>query len=143
LLGNTVAQTSKNSAQIVPAQAVILDWRDCIPEIDAAIIAAPTGVHSEIAAAMLKSGKHVLVEKPMTIDRADANQLLGLAAAKRLTLQVGRRNAVTCMFRGNLDLDRGFIQLLEVDGDFDRIDPVIEATQFICLLYNQIMISRL
>jgi predicted dehydrogenase len=87
-ISDPVDDALQNAAKLysVPTFA---DYRDCIPKIDAAIIAAPTGVHFEIAAAMLKSGKHVLVEKPLTIDRDEANQLLGLAAAKRLTLQVG------------------------------------------------------
>ena len=44
------------------------DYRDCIDSIDAAVIAAPTGAHAEIARTLLKAGKHLLVEKPLTID---------------------------------------------------------------------------
>ena len=70
----------------VPTHA---DYRDCIPEIDAAVIAAPTDMHAEIAENLLKAGKHVLAEKPLTIDRDDANRLAMLANKKNLTLQVG------------------------------------------------------
>jgi len=70
----------------VPTHA---DYRDCLPEIDAAVIAAPTDRHADIAENLLSAGKHVFAEKPMTIQRDDANRLAALAAAKKLTLQVG------------------------------------------------------
>ncbi len=70
----------------VPIQA---DYRDCIPHIDAAVIAAPTDAHAEIAKTLLKAGKHLLVEKPLTVHADDAQRLAMLAAAHRLTLQVG------------------------------------------------------
>ena len=54
---------------------VYADYRDCLPEIDAAVIAAPTDMHAEIAQTLLSAGKHVLVEKPLTIERDDANRL--------------------------------------------------------------------
>jgi len=70
----------------VPAYA---DYRDCMSGIDAAVIAAPTRHHADIAKTLLKAGKHLLVEKPLADDPADARRLAMLAAARRLTLQVG------------------------------------------------------
>ncbi len=69
--------------------ATYADYRDCIPAIDAAVIAAPTDAHAEIAKALLKAGKHLFVEKPLTVESADAQRLAMLAAARNLTLQVG------------------------------------------------------
>jgi len=65
------------------------DYRDCIPLIDAAIVAAPTDLHAEIATELLKAGKHVLAEKPLAANGVDAQRLALLARSKRLTLQVG------------------------------------------------------
>lgn len=65
------------------------DYRDLIPKIDAAIIAAPTDAHAAIAADLISAGKHVMVEKPITITSADADKLVQMAARKRVTLQVG------------------------------------------------------
>lgn len=78
----------KNAEELfgVPVHA---DYRDCLPEIDAAVIAAPTDMHANIAQTLLSAGKHVLVEKPLTIERDDANRLSALANAKKVTLQVG------------------------------------------------------
>ncbi len=65
------------------------DYRELISKVDAAVIAAPTGAHAAIATDLLKAGKHLLVEKPLTATSEDAQRLAMLAGAKRLTLQVG------------------------------------------------------
>jgi predicted dehydrogenase len=56
---------------------------------DALIIAAPAEAHHALAAAALRAGKHVLVEKPITATLAEADDLAALAAARQLVLQVG------------------------------------------------------
>jgi predicted dehydrogenase len=57
--------------------------------IDAATVAVPTVFHREIAGALLQHGKHVLVEKPISDKLSEAQELVALAAAKNLVLQVG------------------------------------------------------
>ncbi len=52
-------------------------------------IATPTVYHYEIAKQLLTAGKHVLVEKPITDNSAQAAELCELAKAKNLVLQVG------------------------------------------------------
>ena len=56
---------------------------------DALIIAAPAEMHHALAAAALRAGKHVLVEKPIAATLAEADDLAALAAAGRCVLQVG------------------------------------------------------
>jgi predicted dehydrogenase len=55
---------------------------------DAVIIATPTATHYKLAAAALKSGKHVLVEKSMTILKSHAQILCTLAKKNKLILMV-------------------------------------------------------
>lgn len=57
--------------------------------VDAASIATPTHTHFEIARALLARGKHLLIEKPITDNTAEARELSRLAAEKQLVLQVG------------------------------------------------------
>ncbi len=57
--------------------------------VDAASIATPTVSHFEIGRGLLEAGKHLLVEKPIANDPAQANALAELAAARQLVLQVG------------------------------------------------------
>jgi predicted dehydrogenase len=58
-------------------------------QIDAAIIAAPSRLHHAVAIDLLKHGVHVLVEKPVTLNVGDADELIAEAASRQLTLQVG------------------------------------------------------
>lgn len=56
------------------------DYRDVIEaDVDICLVASPTGYHHEHAKAALESGAHVLVEKPFTIDPADAWDLVETA----------------------------------------------------------------
>jgi predicted dehydrogenase len=56
---------------------------------DALNIVTPTVTHFELAKTLLALGKHVLVEKPMTDDTAQAAELIQLAQRKNCILQVG------------------------------------------------------
>ena len=56
---------------------------------DALIVAAPAEAHHALAAAALRAGKHVLVEKPIAATLAEADDLAALAAANHRVLQVG------------------------------------------------------
>lgn len=57
--------------------------------VDAATVATPTPTHFPIGTTLLNADKHVLVEKPITENTADARALAALAAAKKRVLQVG------------------------------------------------------
>jgi len=56
---------------------------------DAVSIVTPTHAHFESARSFLQAGKHVLVEKPMTDNAAEATELVQLARARNCILQVG------------------------------------------------------
>src|SRR5208282_2587351 len=52
-------------------------------------VVTPTTTHFEIAKQLLLQGKHVLVEKPMTDNSAQAAELIQIAQQKNCVLQVG------------------------------------------------------
>jgi predicted dehydrogenase len=56
---------------------------------DAVDIVATTTAHYELGKKALLSGKHIFVEKPITSELAQAQELLEIAAAKNLLIQVG------------------------------------------------------
>jgi predicted dehydrogenase len=57
--------------------------------VDAVVIATPVGTHFDLAAAALRAGKHVFVEKPLAASSSDASALIELAAARELVLMPG------------------------------------------------------
>jgi len=65
------------------------DHAPLLGRIDAAIIATPSRFHHAVAADLLEKGVHVFVEKPMTLNVGDADDLIAQAAARNLVLQVG------------------------------------------------------
>jgi len=65
------------------------DYRQVLDEIDAASIVVPTSLHYQVAKDLLEAGKHILLEKPMTVTLEEADELIALADGKGLVLQVG------------------------------------------------------
>ena len=57
--------------------------------VDAASVATPTSSHYDVARSLLQSGKHLLVEKPITDSTRQASELANMATDKNLILQVG------------------------------------------------------
>ncbi len=58
-------------------------------EVDAVVVACPTLQHASVVKAALDAGVHVLVEKPLSDRSGEARELVQLASAKQLVLQVG------------------------------------------------------
>ena len=58
------------------------------PEIDAIAVVTPVWTHYELAKAALQNGKHVFVEKPFTSNADQAQELIDLAARKKLKIMV-------------------------------------------------------
>jgi predicted dehydrogenase len=56
------------------------------PEVDVIYVSTPHPFHAEGARLALEHGKHVLVEKPFTLNAAEARAVVDLAAAKGLVV---------------------------------------------------------
>ncbi len=65
------------------------DHRPFVGRVQAAVIAAPTLHHHAVARDFLTAGTHLLVEKPLTSNLAQADELVELAAEHDSVLQVG------------------------------------------------------
>lgn len=59
------------------------------PSIEAVALATPAGSHHTLARAALLAGKHLLVEKPLTMNSAEAESLIDLARQQGRILMVG------------------------------------------------------
>lgn len=61
-------------------------------EIDVVVICAPSGLHSLISLSALKAGKHVLCEKPMALNVADAKKMNDVAHEQKRALFEVKQN---------------------------------------------------
>lgn len=89
-----------------PSVEVTTDYRQLLanPLIDAIAIATPVHAHYELAMQALQSGKHVLVEKPMTSSSEQALRLIDEADRRQLILQVDHTFVYTGAVRKIKDL---------------------------------------
>ena len=80
--------------------------------VDGLSIAVPTNYHRDVAVAMLERGKHLLIEKPITETLEQAQELLDLAKAKNLIVQVGHveRFNPALLALGQMPLNPMFIE---------------------------------
>ena len=65
------------------------DYKKLLSQVDAVSIAVPTSIHHQVASDALSNGVDILLEKPMTVTLAEADELIELAEKKQLVLQVG------------------------------------------------------
>ena len=75
-----------------PAARAYADYNRLLRDgdVDAVIVATPTSTHREVVERCLNAGVHVLVEKPIAADLAQARQMVDVAARQGLTLAVGQ-----------------------------------------------------
>lgn len=78
-------------AKTYPDVAVTDDYNTLLKDnaIKGVVIAAPAVFHYEIAEKALNAGKHVFVEKPLSLNHADGEKLVRLAVEKNKILFVG------------------------------------------------------
>lgn len=81
-------QAAKEVADKYGAQA-LTDYSSLLGAVDAVSIVVPTSLHHKVSCDFLNAGAHVLVEKPITVTVAEADELIAIAKAKNVILQVG------------------------------------------------------
>jgi len=119
---------------LYPNIAVSEDIQDILrdQDISAVVIATPVRTHYELAKAMLRTGKHVLVEKPMATNLAQVEDLQTLAAKNNLVAMVGHTflyNAAVRYVKNLIDRgDLGDIRYLYSQRlNLGRIRPDVDA----------------
>lgn len=109
---STILERSKNiSAEMFPQAQIVRDYKEILEddEIELVIVNTPDKFHFEMAKKALQHGKHIVVEKPVTLCSSEAEQLLGLAKERKLVFTV--------------------FQNRRWDGDFRTVQKVIESNK--------------
>ena len=104
-----------------PSTAMVTDADDLIndPKVDAVVIATPVSSHFSLAMKALEAGKHVLVEKPICDNSADAYRLVEAADRRGLALMVDH----TFLYTGAVRKMKELVDAGEI-GDIYYYDSV-------------------
>ena len=97
------------------------------PDIDLVVVATPNAQHHPVAKAALEAGKHVVVDKPFTLDAAQARDLTALAARQGRLLSVYQNRRYDADFLTLCDvLASGRIgRPVYFESHFDRFRPQV------------------
>ena len=129
-----LASRNPDSVRIAPADcAVVPDWRDLLDRnaLDGVIIATPPGLHAEMALAAIDAGLPVLIEKPLTLDIAQARALSRKALERRAIAMVNHTHLFHPAYRALKSLlpDYGLIREIRAEagslGPFRLDTPVL------------------
>jgi len=76
-----VCDPDEEAARAAGVPRVYADYRELLRDaaVDAVVVSSPNHLHHEIAIAALKARKHVLCEKPLALDAAQASEMLDAA----------------------------------------------------------------
>ena len=91
---DVVAARSQAAAQKYGAESFYQDYRELLDrnDIDAVSVCVPNHLHHSITIDALRAGKHVLVEKPMAMNLAQAKEMANVADEEGKILMVGFNN---------------------------------------------------
>ncbi|KFE70446.1 putative oxidoreductase [Hyalangium minutum] len=109
--------------RVVSVDALLAD-----PEIDLVIVATPNDSHASLAERALLAGKHVVVEKPFTLNSAEAARLGALAKERGLCLTVfqNRRWDGDFLTVKRLVEEGKLGKLYSFESHFDRYRPQVK-----------------
>ncbi|WP_319520534.1 Gfo/Idh/MocA family oxidoreductase [uncultured Martelella sp.] len=111
---------------------VYVDYDACLadPEIDTVYVGLPNGLHFEFARRALEAGKHVICEKPFTLNLDELRQLRAIAEKNSLILV----EAITTLYLANYAAIRervaalGRIRLIQCEySQFSSRYPAFQA----------------
>jgi myo-inositol 2-dehydrogenase/D-chiro-inositol 1-dehydrogenase len=88
------ARSPENTADAqkdFPDAAIYADYRELLEreEVELCDVVLPSDLHYDVSKAVLDSGRHLLVEKPLTLSVARCRELIDLAQARGRVLAVG------------------------------------------------------
>jgi len=110
--------------QRYPLAAVTDNSDDIIndPDIDLVVIATPNDSHHSLAKQAMLAGKHVVVDKPFTINTADADDLIKIGKQQKRILSVHHNRRYDSDFKTIQKILNGKLlgRLVEFESHYDR-----------------------
>jgi myo-inositol 2-dehydrogenase/D-chiro-inositol 1-dehydrogenase len=92
--------TRQKVRQAHPGAETYGEYRDLLArdDLDAAVVVLPSHLHHEVGSAVLRSGRHLLLEKPMCLTAGDCDRLNELARERGLALAVGHEMRLSSLW---------------------------------------------
>jgi myo-inositol 2-dehydrogenase/D-chiro-inositol 1-dehydrogenase len=89
--------TEARARRDYPDLEVYRDYRGLLArsDVEAAVIVLPSHLHAEVAVAALKSGKHVLLEKPMALNAQECDRIIEAAERNGKQVSIGHEFRVS------------------------------------------------
>lgn len=112
--------TSRDLPNAVRSLNELIDGSDLI------VVASPNCTHFQIARQALQAGKHVVVDKPLTITVDEAEELIRFAARQRRVLSAFHNRRWDSDFLTVRDLLPRLGEVLLFEANWDRFRPAIK-----------------
>lgn len=129
-LTHVVERHEQRSRELYPDVCLIRSAQELMnTEVNLVVILTPNATHYELARLALSQGKHVVLDKPMTLDSAQADELIALAQERGLLLSVfhNRRWDGDFLTLRQLLGEGRLGELLEIESRFDRCRPRLKG----------------
>ena len=125
LLGNAEAEVvaicdpylEEESIDGIPVFKDIEQMLISIPEIDVVNICTPNGLHAEQSIICINDGKHVVVEKPMSLTKKDAENVIFHALNKHVK--------IFCVMQNRYTANAQFLKHLIVNNQLGNVKEVV------------------
>ena len=93
---------------------------------DLVVIASPNQTHFPIARQALETGRHVVVDKPFTVDVAEADELIRIARERQVVLTVFHNRRWDADFLTVRDVLPKLGEILLFEANWDRFRPAVK-----------------
>lgn len=86
-----ISKNALNKAKKIGVPNTYNDYQELLdnPQIDAVIIALPTHLHAKCAIAAAEAHKHILLEKPISRNTSEANEILSKVRSNNVKIMIG------------------------------------------------------
>jgi len=118
----------KQAAEVFGVSKMYTSYQEVLedPEIDGIVLCTPNKDHYSQTLAALRAGKHVLVEKPMAMDRKEALEMQAVAEQQQKTLMVAH-----CR--------RFFNAIEQAKQRLGDLGTIIDTTHFLGVQFGQVL----
>lgn len=125
-LTHVVERRHQRSKEIYPDVTVVRSLDELLKtEVDLVIVLTPNETHYPLARQALEAGKHVVIDKPMTVTSKEADDLISCAERHRRVLSVfhNRRWDGDFLALRKLVESGRLGEIVELESRFDRFRP--------------------